>query len=150
MIHSPELSSIRAIEALSQSLEAMAFVSLVPVDERPEQIDEGVLVQIKFHGDARGILEFIAPRQLGRTLVANMAPDMVDCPPAQAEDALKEFANIMCGRMLRSAGGKFDNGLPTTTPLSTDEEWKEFVAQDEVIVVDAEGTLIAVRLTLQE
>ena len=66
------------------------------------------------------------------------------------EDALKEIANIVCGRMLRTAGGKYDNGLPMKCPIKADEQWQEFIASDGVIVVDAEGTPIGLRLRLEK
>jgi hypothetical protein len=52
--------------------------------------------------------------------------------------------------MLRTAGGKYDNGLPMKCPIKADEQWQEFIASDGAIVVDAEETPIGLRLRLEK
>ena len=144
------LNSASLVETLAETLESMAFVSLMPAEPPYNIPADAVRIRIGFRGPSRGVVEMIAPRDLGRLLVANISCDEAPetCSVTQADDALKEIINIVSGALLRQHGTSenYDISLPTASPLVADSEWVEFVGSSDVTVVDAEGASVAVRI----
>ncbi len=142
-----------AVAALAHSLEAMAFVSVVPFEDAPPPPGpDAVVVRLAFAGPARGELSIVAPRSFGLLLLGNVDPAQAEagCTDAQAADAIGEVVNVVCGRLLREVGGgRFSLGLPRAAPLSTDDGWGELTTPTgESIVVDAEGIPVGLSLSL--
>ena len=148
MLETSDPASKAAVEALAECLEAMAFVSLFPTDILPDHVNDAVLVRIDFTGNRSGTLELLVSRDLGRLIVDGIASHG-SCSAAQAEDAIKEIANMVCGRTLRSIEGNYDLKLPSAVPILTDEQWATFTTADDTVVLDAEGLPIALRLTVK-
>jgi len=139
-----------AVIALAKSLDLMAFISAIP-EEMPYEIPaEAVHVSIAFRRDTAGTLHIIAPVDLPRAVLGNVLAggDPAACSPAKLDDAMKEIANIACGQMLRSIGGKYLLDLPTCSHVYADFAWKTFLEDDQTAVVNAEGIQVLVRVTL--
>lgn len=145
----PALETSLAVEALLQSLETMAFVSLAPAgsDAPPEQLRR---VRIDVASPVAASIEMMAPEALGQLLCANILGTEPSDPDAQAggEDALRELMNVTGGCLFSSAfpGAEADMGLPRFDAVGADE-WRRFIAQDGVQVLDADGHTIAIRLS---
>ena len=135
------------IQAVSQSLETMAFMSLSPNDSIPEQVDDRITVGIDFRGQREGTIRLCTSRSLGRAIVANMnCTDPAECSSAEAEDAVREVANISAGRLLREAGDNILLELPTIEQGCADNGWKSFVMSKQAVVVDVEGIPLGLML----
>jgi len=145
-----------ALAALAVSLEAMAFVSLAPVDgDPPPPGDDAVAVRLAFDGPARGELVIVAPRAFGRLLAGNVDAAAGGATDAQAADAIGEVANVVCGRLLRDVGGgKFRMGLPRAAPVLADDGWGPLTAGSGDLtsvgstIVDAEGYPVGLGLAV--
>jgi hypothetical protein len=68
-------------------------------------------------------------------------------PHARLDDAMKEIANVTCGHMLRTLGGKYMIDLPMCSHHCADFDWTEFLEDDRAAIVNAEGLQMLVRLT---
>lgn len=139
-----------ALESLALCLETMAFISLQPAEEPYTPPADPVLVQIDFDGPATGTLQLCTASALG-TLIAQAVADE-DSAAITPHDALKELMNMVAGTLLRNAGiaQDFSIYLPHIRSNLTDEEWAEFTSSPDASVVDAEGVLAAIRLSIRE
>lgn len=138
-----------AVLALAQTLDLMAFVSVIPEDRPYEKPIDPIHVSIEFRGETKGRLHLIAPSELGRVVVENIVAenDAALCPPQKREDALREIANITCGKMLRGLGTNYLIDPPTSAPLFADYSWKNSLEDDHTAIVNAEGMQILIQLT---
>ncbi len=90
-------------EATVQVLETMFFVSLA---EEPPASGEFWpcsvhTVRIEFRGDWRGAFTIRVPDCMGRTIAANfLAEDESTIAELDAEEVVREFANMVCGATL--------------------------------------------------
>jgi hypothetical protein len=141
------------VESLSDSLEAMAFISLMPLEDSvppPAAPNDPVRLSLLVRGPFRGMVELAAPLSLGSNLAANIfEPGTVATDsPEVAADSLRELMNVVCGRFLRGISRDgCDMELPLLKPMSA-EQWQSFVTGPGTAVLDAEGSPIAVRATL--
>jgi hypothetical protein len=148
MTHLIELDGVAIAESLAQSLE-MSFISVGPAEPPFPAPAEISLVRIAFTGPLCGALEMLTARGLGALLLSNVTGEGPDSISAdQADDALKEIMNVVCGALLRGAPGapQFEISLPTVALVENDQAWSDFVSFDGTTVIDAEGNLIGVRV----
>lgn len=142
-------------EAVTHALETMAFVSAWPADAcTPRDCPtDPVLATIEFDGQGTGQLELVTSRDFARQLAANLLciPDPSAASEAEAADALRELMNVACGELLRGRRThedvRFDMAIPNVRDLSTPTAWHDFLAAPETCVLEAEGTIVAVRVT---
>jgi CheY-specific phosphatase CheX len=140
------------IEALSEALEKMAFLSLLPMDDEAVKPVEMISTEIRFEGPQKGILQILAGSDFGTVLAENIGAvcevnDEICC------DALKEFVNVTCGLLLpllaNSSQGVFDVTVPKTIKGQDAPNWQEFITDTNTYVHNVEGQLIATRLTFE-
>lgn len=138
-----------AVMALAKSLDLMAFVSVIPEEMPYETPAEAVHVSIAFRGETTGSLHIIAPVELARVVIGNVLANgsQAEYSPTKLDDAMKEVANITCGQMLRSLGGKYLIDLPMSAHVCADFAWKDFLEDERTAVVNAEGIQVLVRVT---
>lgn len=145
----PELDTNQIVEALLESLETMAFMSLAPAgsDQPPEAVRK---VSIDFTHPVAGRIELMAPAALGHLLCANIMGIDPSEPDAQAggDDALRELMNVTCGSLLSGhfPGTEAEMGLPALEPADGPEAWRAFLEEQDIQVLDADGHTIALRL----
>jgi CheY-specific phosphatase CheX len=138
--HLPTLDPSRLATLAIEALERTAFVLADPAD-RPESLPETeISAEIRFHGPETGRVGLHATRAFARNLAASLLGcDADEIRDEQADEALRELANIVAGSVLSSLGGddcRFSLGLPETiAPRST--------APDDTgttrCILDAEG-----------
>jgi CheY-specific phosphatase CheX len=133
----PGLLARLAIEALERT----AFVLADPASE-PESLPVAdTFAQIDFSGPEKGGVDLFASRAFAR----NLAASILGCDPgevsdAQAEEALRELANILGGSVIRELGGEncqFSLGLPRVGAREQDGA--------TACVLDAEGERLEIR-----
>jgi chemotaxis protein CheY-P-specific phosphatase CheC len=145
--------NLAAIEAVSNALETMAFVSAWPCEGTPEEEapDDPVLAAIGFRGGVEGRLELVAPRQFARVLAMNLLGVCEPDAPTdeQALDALRELLNVACGAILRARrvteAKRFEMSIPWIEELDGARGWSEFAARPGTVILDADGSRIAFR-----
>jgi len=138
-------------ETLVETLETMAFISVMPVEGATPMPDDPVLVSIRFDGAGQGVMDLATSSALGALLAENMLGPCEDIESAEqrSHDALKELLNVLCGAMLRSrteaAGQIFEMNIPAASPIGL-TTWQALVEDPQTLTLLAEGFPIAVRL----
>jgi hypothetical protein len=139
--------------ALVETLETMAFLSPMPVDGEPAPPERAMLVRICYSGPTSGRIDLVAAPAVGQALATNMLGLSTDEACAMedvARDALKELMNVLCGAVLRqtpSGGAGYEMQIPDASPFDVQGHWATFIATPGAVVLDADGSTIAVRLT---
>jgi len=145
-----DTTSITAADALTESLETMAFISALPPEDALAPAGLAFFTRIEFRGASDGALELLCSREFGHLLAANLlgcAPDDPDLAQ-RAGDALKELINITCGTFLRNTGATARALVEMSVPVQSAfdlADWDAFVAANATIL-DAEGHKLALRL----
>lgn len=144
-------TSMTVLEALSTALERMAFVSLMPLDEPPAEIDQPVNITIRFGGPVTGTISITTSRQLGVVLAANVLGVEPDAPEAasNAADALKEMANVTCGVLMPMLNPEARERAEMHVPQIEDaapDAWAQTIKLPGVALVDADGVPLAIQL----
>lgn len=132
--HAPLDASLLARLAV-EALERTAFVLADPCDA-PENLPEAdTFAQIDFEGPEAGGVDLRASRAFAKNLAASiLGCDASEVADSQAEEALRELANILGGSVIRELGGEdcqFSLGLPRLGERSVDGA--------TACVLDAEG-----------
>lgn len=139
-------------DALSQTLETMAFLTIIPVDEDMVTPEETILAEISFTGPKSGTIQILAGTGLGKTLAENIA-GVSDMTTQGACDALKELANVICGLFLpmvvSSTADMFDITIPKAKVCEDPQQWAKFTADQDSRVLNIEGCATAVKLTIE-
>ncbi len=140
-------------QALIQSLETMALVTAVSIDDEMVIPKDTVLAQIGFTGAKNGTIQILAGMDLCRILAENIAA--IDTINNQAAlDAVKELSNVTCGLFLpmvvSSTADVFDVTVPKVATCDNTPQWDEFVADANTSVLNIEGHAIAARLTVED
>ena len=138
-------------EALSQALETMAFMEMMPVEEDTPEPTAGYLTDIDFVGPQNGCLQILAGRAFAEVLAENIGA-MDDVTDEDCQDALKELANVTCGLitpvMASDTSDIYDLTVPSIYNGDSVPQWHVFTTDKDVRVLNIEGHLIAVKLTM--
>ena len=121
-----DLSFTTLETVISNVLQELAFMFADPgTDEDAIAPQEACLkAKISFQGPLCGDLGLVFPQSLCFEMIANilgLEPEDIS-EPGDAEDALKELLNIVCGQFLTSAFGSglvFDLSIPTVEHLDS-------------------------------
>lgn len=145
-----EISIEQVIEKLSEALERMAFLSVLPAEE-PAVPAEPLYASLDFSGPWWGRLELLTDPGVGAIMASNMLATEPSDPQAiaNAQDALRELLNIVCGAMLHDnatlAGQTFAVGIPRVTMIDA-EQWNKRLAEGDFVPLSADGLTLAVRI----
>ena len=139
-------------EALTKALETMAFLTAAAPEQQCDAPKESYLTRMRFDGPVSGTIEILAGVELARTLALNITgAERAD--QNTSVDAIKELLNVTCGLLLPLLPSlptdTFEFTVPELVSTGGVEHWQQFVAQDDVIVLDVEGQLIATRLVVR-
>lgn len=117
----------------SEVLQNLAFMFSDDDDAEVSPGDVWLETEISYAGPARGILRFHCNRDFTMLLAANLlgiGPESVDTA-TKANDAVKEFMNILCGQLITALHGAedvFDLTIPQIRELA---ETPDFTASDD-------------------
>ena len=132
-------------ETIASVLESNAFMfpDACPVDELDLPYETCLRAAMGFRGPAIGEIWLMLPCGACREVAANIrGVELEDLAgPADAEDALKELLNIICGRFLTAEYGLepiFQLSIPSVEEIS-EEGWLEQLAVEDVLGFDIEG-----------
>jgi len=106
--------------------EVLANLAFMFTDEdipAPAPGDPWLETIIEYRGSVCGTLTFLCTRGFARLLAANLLAIDPQDPAAdtKAEDAAREFMNIVCGQLVTTLHGAermFDLSIPRSTPLN--------------------------------
>jgi CheY-specific phosphatase CheX len=108
-------------------------------------------VSITFSGLSEGVVNLMAPDGLCRQLAANvLGGELDEVTGEQAEDALKELANVVCGELIERLFGT-DSVFHLTVPtlLRADEgKWRELMADPAALRLVVEDSVLLANLLL--
>jgi len=137
--------------ALSEALETMAFLMVMPMENDLAIPQNTVLAEIDFTGPQNGTIQIFAGLDFCRVLAENTAV-LNEADNETSYDALKEFANVVCGLLLpkiaSSPADEFDVTIPSfrTGDLP---QWGKFTSEPNCCVSNIEGYLVAARLIIK-
>ncbi len=134
-------------------LEKQAFLFGEPLDkEMPKTEGPFLRALIAFTGPMQGRLSVVAPQSLVQIMAANMLGLEPEDEKTQrlAQDAFKEFLNVLCGAILVELAGTapaFHLSLPEIWPIAS-IEWKNFLACPEALCIETDEGPLSVLLLL--
>jgi two-component system chemotaxis response regulator CheY len=138
-------------EALSQALETMAFLTIIPMEEDLAIPEMTILSEISFTGPKSGSLQILAGLDFGRILAENIS-GLSKVDDKAPFDAMQELSNVACGLFLpmvvSSTADVFDITVPLVRNCDVSPKWDEFVADQKAHVLNIEGYLIAAKLII--
>jgi two-component system chemotaxis response regulator CheY len=149
----PKIETKNVSEALTEALEVMAFLTTVPMEEDLAVPEETILAEIDFMGARNGSIQIIAGLDFSRILAENIS-NLDDPGREEACDALKELSNVTCGLFLpmltSTTADSFAVTVPRLQTCDNSSQWHEFVADQNSIVSNVEGYMVATRLIMKD
>lgn len=148
----PETQTALIVETLVEALETMAFMTVMPAETPCPVPAELRIITVRFTHPSPGAIELAAPAALGHALAGNLLGTDPNDPQAVAggDDALRELVNITCGLLLHKHAGKSAQPMLMSVPClepADSARWDQLVLDSNTQVLDAEGSVFAVRLT---
>jgi CheY-like chemotaxis protein len=144
-----ESFNLTLAEALVEALQTMAFISPELPDKNapPMPATDLRVVHVGFHGDGvEGSLAIAASAKF----VEHMADNCGAADAAgDADDALKELANVTCGLLLRKRLGGADGFKMAPPVMGRPEEMERWGAGEDSLAVSADGFLVTAHVTAQ-
>ena len=139
--------------ALSQALETMAFLDIMPKEEDLAVPKRVISAEISFSGQKSGIIQMLAGNDFCKTLAQNIAVlDEVD--DTVCLDALQELSNVTCGLLLSmiasSPADVFDITIPSVGYSENQSLWDEFRTDENCCLLNVEGFLVATKLIIND
>jgi CheY-specific phosphatase CheX len=131
---------------------AFAFGEARALGELSDDCDDVLAARVTFRGElAAGTVGLILPRTLAALIVADiLALDADELSEPQVEDAIKELANMICGRWLTLAFGERPV-FPLETPQAVWGDrrlWTESRAAASGVGISVDDAPIAVTLVV--
>ena len=137
--------------ALSQALETMAFMEMMPVEEDTLEPTSLYLTEIDFVGPQNGTLQILAGRAFADALAESIGA-LDEVTDDDCQDALKELANVTCGSITPSMASDtsdiYDLTVPSIYNGDSVPQWHTFTTGKDAYVLNVEGHLIAVKLKM--
>ena len=140
-------------KALSQALETMAFLTIMPIEEDLVIPEKTILAEISFTGPKSGTIQILAGLDFCRILAENISAfDKVNNETCC--DAIKELSNVTCGLLLpviaSSPTDVFDVTVPTSNNGLNSPKWHEFAADKNSCVLNVEGYAVVTKLLIED
>ncbi len=140
-------------DSLAQSLETMAFLTTMPLEEDMPAPKKAIWAEISFTGPKNGTIQILAGLDFCRILAENICA-LIEVSDETCYDALKELSNVTCGLLLpilaSSQADVFDVTVPAVKTGDDSPGWDEFVEQPNSYILNIEGFLVATRLIMKE
>ena len=140
--------------ALSQALETMAFMEILPMEEDTSVPEETLCAEISFNGpQQQGCIQIIVGRAFAETLAENIGA-LDEVTEADCRDALQELANVTCGLVTPIIASDLSEVYELTIPRIKDNEevptWETWTTDPEACVLNVEENTIAAKLTMND
>ena len=141
-------------EALSEALETMAFMMVMPIEDPLPSPAEAVCVTMDFTGPTSGQLQLAAPTGFLDVMTGNIIGCDHDDPQiaGRGVDALKELLNTVGGVLLpklaTSLADVFQVTIPQAVEWTSEKQWDEFVSHPDVAVFDVDCDPVALRMSM--
>jgi hypothetical protein len=140
--------------ALSQALETMAFMEILPMEEDASVPDKTLCAEISFNGpQQQGRIQIIVGRAFAETLAENIGA-LDEVTEADCRDALQELANVTCGLVTPIITSDLSEVYELTIPRIKDNKevptWETWAADPEACVLNVEEYMIAAKLTMDD
>lgn len=130
-------------QVFSEVLANLAF--MFTDDESPDSApdDPWLEVTIHYHGPRSAALCLRCSRGFSILMAANLlgVEQETDDPAPQADDAIKEFMNVLCGQLITTMHGNddvFDLSIPDIIELPQEPDWNK-ETEALVTTVSVEG-----------
>jgi CheY-specific phosphatase CheX len=138
--------------SLTQALETMAFLTIIPLEEDIAAPEQTILAEISFTGPKNGTIQILAGLDFCRILAENIGA-LTEVNDETCHDALKELSNVTSGLLFPilacSQTDVFDITIPTIKNGDDSLKWNEFVEQPNTCILNIEGYLVATRITMK-
>ena len=138
-------------EALTETLETMAFCSVNPVTDDMVIPPRLVHVKMSYKGPKEGCLQILGGWELGRQ-IAECIGCVEDIEDRFVIDAWKEICNVLSGLVIPAIADSQADIYDITVPVATLKEqvpaWNEFVELSGAQVLNVEGCAVATRLNI--
>jgi two-component system chemotaxis response regulator CheY len=149
----PKIETKDVSEALTEALEVMAFLAAMPMEDDLAVPEETILAEIDFMGARNGSIQIIAGLDFSRILADNIG-NLDDPNREEACDALKELSNVTCGLFLPMLTSTTNESFAITVPriqtCDNSSQWYEFMADQNSVVSNIEGYMVATRLIMKD
>lgn len=140
-------------EAITRALETMAFLDAEPCTEHAQVPEIITTAEISFTGPVTGLIRTIAGMDFAKVLAENIA-GLDEVTEEQCIDAMKELVNVTCGLVLPLLASAENDVFDMTVPHLTKHEdrlhWEDFLALEDVTILDVEGYPVATRLIISD
>lgn len=151
--NSPKVETKNVSEALTQTLETMAFLTALPMEDDLVVPKKTILAEIDFMGARNGSIQIIAGLDFGRILAENIG-NLTEPDREAACDALKELSNVTCGLFLpvltSTTADPFAVTVPRLKTCDNSSQWHEFIADLNSVILNIEGYMVATRLIMKD
>ena len=150
------ISFIQLEQVIAGVLQELTFMFADPADEddtvAPDE--ECIKAKISFKGPVSGDLGLVFPRSLCFELIANiLGLEQEDISePSDAEDALKELLNVVCGQFLTTTFGSgllFDLSIPAVEMIDR-KAWERQQAEPDTTVILVEDEPVLFDLSMSD
>ncbi|MBI9017978.1 MAG: chemotaxis protein CheX [Phycisphaerae bacterium] len=154
MLDTNELTTILT-DSLSQALETMAFMVAMPMEDELPEPENSLQATMQFQGPQSGRLEMTAPVEWVEMFAANVMGIEPDDPDTEEKsvDAFKELLNTICGvllpRLAEDPADIFNVTIPQSQAFTTLEQWQQYVAQDDVNILEVDFHPVAIRMIME-
>ena len=150
----PQQKSATLTAIFSEILANLAFMFTDEDETLPDEGMEWWETSIRYKGPVSGALTFKCPRPFTNELAANLLgvdPDQ-EVEEEQAQDAVKEFMNIICGQVVTTFHGTehvFDLTIPEVSVMASPPQ-EVFEENPRICSLSVAGHRIQLTWTLGE
>lgn len=142
-------------DTFSVLVEQLGFLFVDPADEEDLELGDHTLLHasVSVSGQVNGTVAIAMPPSLCRELAANMLgeDDPDDIGEEQAQDALRELTNVVCGHLVTTLAG--ENIITEISPPSVKtlppEDAQQMAQAPESLIFESEGEPLLLHFTLE-
>lgn len=149
----PKIETKNVSDALIEALEVMAFLTAMPMEDDLAVPAETILAEIDFSGARNGSIQIISGTDFGKVLAENIG-NIDDPGPEEASDAMQELSNVTCGLFLpmltSTTAESFAITVPRIQTCDNSSQWYEFSADQNTLVSNIEGYMVAAKLIMKD
>jgi CheY-specific phosphatase CheX len=136
-------------DALSEALETMAFLDVMPIDDDAAVPEKPILGEISFTGCKSGTLRILVGLDFAKILAENIGA-LDEADDESCRDAVAELSNVTCGLLLPMLADRgedvFDVTVPTVTGSDSSPSWEEMTADPNTCALNVEGYAVGITL----